>query len=103
MKQISATTLVLFSVLSSSIGAPSLILHHGRIVTVDEKFTIEEAMAIEGNRIMQVGGNDQVLNLKGEQTRLLDLQGKMVLPGLMDSHAHPLGAAMTEFDHPIPE
>src|SRR4051812_10093707 len=103
MKKISATTLVLLLVLSSSPAAPNLILHHGKIVTVDERFSIQEAMAIEGNRIVQAGGNDEVLRLKGDQTKLLDLEGRMVLLGLMDSHAHPLGAAMTEFDHPIPE
>src|SRR3954453_19295651 len=102
MKKISAA-IILLAAISSSSAAPSLILHHGKIGTVDERFSIQEAMAIEGNRIVQAGGNDEVLRLKGDQTKLLDLEGRMVLPGLMDSHAHPLGAAMTEFDHPIPE
>ena len=81
---------------------PDLILHHGRIVTVDEKFLTQQAMAVEGNRIIALGDNDTILKSKGPHTLLLDLKGKMVLPGLMDSHVHPLGAAMTEFDHPIP-
>ncbi len=81
---------------------PDLILHHGKIVTVDSKFSIQAAMALAGNRIVSVGGNEQVLKQKGPRTELLDLQGRMVLPGLMDSHTHPTGAAMTEFDHPIP-
>ncbi len=84
-------------------GSPTLILHHGKVVTVDAKFSIHSAMAIEGNRILRVGPDEEVLNLKGPNTVLLDLKGKMVLPGLIDSHTHPLGAAMTEFDHPIPE
>jgi predicted amidohydrolase YtcJ len=83
-------------------GEPDLILHHGRIVTVDPGFSIHEALAVEGNRIVRVAANDEVLKLKGPRTQSLDLHGKMVLPGLMDSHTHPTGASMTEFDHSIP-
>lgn len=83
-------------------AAPSLILHHGRVITVDENFRIAEAVAINPDgRIAAVGTNDEVLALKNESTQLLDLSGKTLLPGLMDSHIHP-GAAMTEFDHEIP-
>jgi predicted amidohydrolase YtcJ len=80
-----------------------LILHHGKIVTVDKKFTIHQALAIQGKDILRVGSNEEVLQTKGNQTQLLDLKGKMVLPGLIDSHVHPTGACLTEFDHPIPE
>src|SRR2546426_1059387 len=80
-----------------------LILHRGRIVTVDRQFSTRDAMAIKAGRILQVGSNTDILKLKGAQTELLDLDGKMVLPGLIDSHTHPGSAAMTEFDHAIPE
>ncbi|MDX1943951.1 MAG: amidohydrolase [Pirellulaceae bacterium] len=82
---------------------PDVILHHGKVVTVDKDFTLAEAVAIRGERIVQVGANDAVLATKGETTKLVDLGGKMVLPGLIDSHVHPTGAAMHEFDHPIPD
>jgi predicted amidohydrolase YtcJ len=88
---------------SSAFAAPDLILHHGRIVTVDKNFSIQQAVAIESNRIVQVGDDDSILKLKGEKTEMIDLAGRMVLPGLIDSHTHPLSAAMTEFDHPIPD
>jgi predicted amidohydrolase YtcJ len=81
---------------------PDLILHHGKIVTVDKKFSLQQALAIRGAKIVRVGGNDEVLKLKGADTKLLDLEGKTVLPGLIDSHVHPNGACMIEFDHPIP-
>src|SRR5258706_3373579 len=84
-------------------GTPNLILHHGRVVTVDKQFSIQQAIAIEGNQIVQVGANEAVLKLEGKQTRVIDLQGRMALPGLIDSHTHPLSAAMTEFDHEIPD
>ena len=80
-----------------------LILHHGKIVTVDKPFSIHQALAIQGGRILRVGSNDSVLQTKGPQTKLIDLDGKTVLPGLIDSHVHPTGACLTEFDHPIPE
>lgn len=79
-----------------------VILHHGKVVTVDQKFTISQAMAIKDGLILRVGSDDEILRLKGPRTEVIDLGGKMVLPGLMDSHTHPLGAAMTEFDHEIP-
>lgn len=84
-------------------AGPQLIVRNARVVTVDSAFTIHQAMAVEGNRIVAVGRNEDVLRLKTDDTELLDLGGKMVLPGLMDSHVHPCDAAMTEFDHQIPE
>ncbi len=82
-------------------AAPDLILHHGKVVTVNARFDLAEAVAIEKGRIVAVGDNASVLSLKGEKTELVDLQGKTLLPGLMDSHVHP-SAAMVEFDHEIP-
>ena len=80
-----------------------LILHSGKVVTVDNRFSIRQAIAIREGRIMQVGNDPTLLKLKGPRTQMLDLQGRMVIPGLMDSHMHPTGASMTEFDHPLPE
>jgi predicted amidohydrolase YtcJ len=80
-----------------------LIFHHGKIVTVDRKFSVHQAVAVKGERILRVGSNEEVLKTKGPRTQLIDLGGKMVLPGLIDSHVHPNAACMTEFDHPIPE
>lgn len=80
-----------------------LILHHGKIVTVDADFSVREAMAVKDGRIARVGSNDDVLALRGAKTTLIDLAGKMVLPGLGDSHVHPAMASMIEFDHPVPD
>src|SRR6266850_6604572 len=81
---------------------PDLILHHGRILTVNEEFSIVQAMAVKDGRIVKVGSNKQIQPLAGSHTHLIDVAGRMVMPGLIDSHTHPLGAAMTEFDHEIP-
>lgn len=80
-----------------------LILHHGKIVTVDYAFTVAEAVAVRGGKILRAGSDTEVLALKGARTETIDLEGKMVLPGLIDSHSHPLSASLVEFDHPIPE
>ena len=91
--------------LVSSVGAqpPHLIVHHGKIATVDDRFSLVEALAVRGDRIVAVGKNDDVLKLAGPETKLVDLAGKTVIPGLCDSHVHATGAALYEYDHPIPE
>ncbi len=90
---------------SSSLRAQDadLILTGGKIVTVDGDFHIAEAVAIRGERILLVGSDEEVLAKRGADTRVVQLQGKMVLPGLIDSHTHPTGAAMHEFDHDVPD
>jgi predicted amidohydrolase YtcJ len=82
---------------------PDLVLHHGKIVTVDAGFRVVEAMAIRGDRILAVGTSDEILKQAGPNTRRIDLAGKTVLPGLIDSHTHPVSAALFEFDHTVPE
>lgn len=92
------------SLLSAALAAdPTLILHNGKIVTVDKQFSIRQAMAIAENRILAVGQDREILPLAGPRTQVINLSGRMVIPGLIDSHLHPVGAAMTEFDHPIPQ
>jgi predicted amidohydrolase YtcJ len=81
---------------------PDLILHGGKVVTVDKAFTIGQAVAVADRRILAVGSDADVLAHKGERTALVTLAGRTVIPGLIDSHVHP-GAAMTEFDHDLPE
>src|SRR5438552_10553182 len=97
-----AVAFLIASCSEAGAAEPDLILHNAKIATVDSTFSIKQAMAIQGNRIVSVGDDGEVLKLKGPRTRLLDLHGRLVLPGLIDSHTHPTGAAMTEFDHPIP-
>ncbi len=84
-------------------AGPDLIVFDGKVVTVDAGFSVHQAMAVESNRIVAVGRNDEIVKLKTDKTEMLDLKGKMVLPGLFDSHTHPVGAALIEFDHPIPD
>jgi len=82
---------------------PDQIFFNGKIVTVDSQFRIAEAMAVRGDSIQAVGGDDEILALAGSGTERTDLGGKTVLPGLIDSHSHPPGASMYEFDHQVPD
>lgn len=65
-----------------------LILHHGNIITIDDRQPKAEAVAIAGGRFFAVGSNDDVLNLKSAATRRIDLEGKTVVPGFIDAHTH---------------
>lgn len=89
--------------IATAADEPDLILHHGKIVTVDDRFTVAEALAVKNDRILAVGANAEILKLAGADTRQIDLKGQTVLPGLADSHTHPTGASTYEFDHPVPE
>ncbi len=103
MRFLPLSLLLLAAAAVTSAEPPDLILHSGKIVTVDEQFSIAEAIAIEDGRISAVGANAVVRALAGPRTQSIDLQGKTVLPGLIDTHTHPTGAAMYEFDHPVPD
>lgn len=82
---------------------PTHIFHNGKIVTVDPQFRIVEAMAIRDGRIAAVGTNADIVKLAGSGTERVDLGGKTVLPGLIDSHVHAPSASMYEFDGPVPD
>jgi predicted amidohydrolase YtcJ len=79
-----------------------LILHNGKVLTVDGNFTIVQAVAIRGNRIAGVGTNTEILQLRGAGSTVVDLKGRTVIPGLIDTHQHihnyaegSYGAALT--------
>ena len=82
---------------------PSHIFHTGRIVTVDPQFRTVEAMAIRDGRITALGMNADIVRLAGSGTEQIDLGGKTVLPGLIDSHVHAAAASMYEFEQPVPD
>jgi predicted amidohydrolase YtcJ len=71
--------------------APDLVLFNGKIITVDRGFAIHEAVAIIGDRVMAVGNDDQMRTVAGPSTRMIDLKGHSVIPGLMDNHLHGAG------------
>jgi len=86
--------------LGQAAAAPDLILHHARIYTVDANRSTAEAIAISGDRIARVGRNAEILALRGSATRVIDLAGATIVPGLQDAHGHftGLGASMQSID-----
>jgi predicted amidohydrolase YtcJ len=80
----------------------TLVFHNAKIITVDPQFRIVQAMAVRGERILATGALEEVLRQAGPKVRRIDLGGRTVMPGLIDSHSHPPGAAVYEFDHEIP-
>lgn len=71
-------------------GTPhaDLVLLNGKIVTVDADFSIRQAAVVSGETIVFAGGDEQAKKYIGPKTRVIELNGALVLPGLIDSHAH---------------
>ncbi len=67
---------------------PELVLHGGKIITLDRGSRIAQAIAVRHGRIQSVGDDAAVLSLASPTTRRVDLAGRAVLPGLIDAHPH---------------
>lgn len=67
---------------------PDLILHDGTVVTMDDKNNVFEAIAVKNGRIAAVGSNEEILKLGSTDTKMVNLDGKTVLPGFIDAHQH---------------
>ncbi|OWK35085.1 amidohydrolase [Fimbriiglobus ruber] len=80
-----------------------LIVHNARVVTLNAKAPTAAAVAVKNGRIVAVGSNEDALARKGPRTRVIDAGGHTLLPGLYDSHVHPLGAALSEASGPLPD
>jgi predicted amidohydrolase YtcJ len=81
---------------------PDTIYYNGHIVTMWSEHPVVEAIAIRGDRFVAVGSNTDVRKLAASSTREVDLAGRTVLPGLQDSHTHPIAAALSEQDRAVP-
>ncbi|MGH2510257.1 MAG: amidohydrolase, partial [Ktedonobacteraceae bacterium] len=73
--------------------APDAIFYNGKVITVDSEFSIDQAFAVKGDRFLAVGSNKEVQALAGPKTRLVNLKGHAVIPGLIDDHNHESRAA----------
>jgi len=69
-------------------SSPDLILHHGLITTLDRSNPSESAVAIKDGLFTAVGHDREIMALAGSSTKVIDLKGKRVLPGLIDNHLH---------------
>ena len=72
-----------------------IILVHGKILTLDDHFSVREAVAVSEGRIAALGRSIDIMRLAGRKTRVVDLRGRTVIPGLIDSHIHAIRAALS--------
>lgn len=101
--RLAATTLLLLASTVAFAQGVDLVVRGGKIVTVDADFQIVDAMAIHDGRIVATGTASEIESKIGPETRTVELKGRMVLPGLIDSHVHPSDASTYEVDHEIPQ
>src|SRR5205807_442853 len=83
------------AVVNGASTAADLILHNGRVTTLDRSNPTATAVAIRDGKFLRVGTEADVLPLAGPATRVIDLEGRRVLPGLIDNHLHIIRAGLS--------
>jgi predicted amidohydrolase YtcJ len=85
-------TLTLFLIGTSSYSqkkpTATLIVFNAKIHTLDDSNTVVEALAISNDKILELGNNKDILKLKSSNTKVIDAKGKVIVPGIFDSHMH---------------
>jgi len=74
---------------------PDTVLVNGKVLTADRTFSIHQALAIREGRVAALGTTPEIRRMAGARTRVIDLQGRTVIPGLIDSHMHAVRAALS--------
>lgn len=77
-------------------STPTLVLTGGQVLTMDDDFAVAEGVAVRGRTVVAVGGDAEIRALAGPGTRVVDLGGRTVLPGINDSHLHGAAYGMTK-------
>ena len=73
------------------VDGPDVVYHGGKVFTATESFDVAEAVAVRDGRILAVGSSPEILAMATDATRLIDLQGRTMLPGFFDNHVHAGG------------
>jgi hypothetical protein len=81
----------------ADLNSPDLVLINGKVLTMDASSSVAEAVAIRDGKILAVGSSASIKTLIGTQTRVFDVAGKTVVPGLIDTHAHFKAAGMADY------
>src|SRR5262249_52588792 len=87
--------LAIAGALSAAAQAPGSVLVNGKIVTLEPPSSVPEAVAVRDGKIAALGRSSDVRKLAGPATRIVDLGGRTVVPGLIDSHLHAIRAALS--------
>ena len=88
---VGCVAILLLPVSETSPAPPEVIYHNGVVLTMEDGLPRAEAVAVRDGRILAVGDDEDVLVLRKRPTRVVDLGGRTVLPGFIDSHAHWIG------------
>lgn len=80
-----------------------LVLFNGKIITVDQDFSIAQALAIKDGKLLAVGPDKEILKAFSNSTKRIDLKGRTVIPGIIEGHAHPIPASQSELFYKIPD
>src|SRR5437762_3480685 len=105
MRQYSGRRLLFLLILSAAISAqtvPDVIYYNASIITMSTGRPSAQALSIRGDRFLAVGSSAEILKTAGPRTQKIDLGGKCIVPGIIESHVHPISAALSEIDGPIP-
>ena len=93
-----------------AMAAADLVFTNGKVFTGVPGQALVNAVAVENGKIMKVGSDDEVNALADAKTRRIDLAGKVLMPGMIDTHSHPvlaalasLGANLLDEEKPLPE
>jgi predicted amidohydrolase YtcJ len=80
---------------NKEIFSPDLVITNGKIITVDSEFSIAQAVAAKDGKIVAVGTDDEIKTFIGEKTKVINLKGNTMLPGINDTHCHISDWALT--------
>lgn len=95
MKTLAKLLLVLCCLAASAFGQTAdTIYHGGTIITIVDAQPTAEAVSVQDGRILSVGSTEDVLKTRGPATKLVDLQGRTLLPGFVDAHGHVMGGGL---------
>src|SRR5262245_263110 len=83
-----AALALLVSVSTGSAQTADTIFHNGKVLTVDKSFTVAQAVAVSGTKILAVGTDAEVMKLAGPNTVKIDMKGRSLIPGLINTHVH---------------
>ena len=93
-----------------AMAAADLVLFNGKVFTAEPGQGLVQAVAVQDGKILQVGTDAQINALADERTRRIDLGGKVLMPGMIDTHSHPvvaafdsMGATLLDEVKPLPE
>jgi predicted amidohydrolase YtcJ len=74
---------------------PDLLIVNGKVITVDSNFSIAQAVAVKDGKIVAIGTNSDIKTLTDKKTKIIDIQGKTIIPGINDTHCHISDWALT--------